>query len=52
MGKKHKINPEEDEPLSLDMTFDEALELLLNTPPPEKEDGSSMGQDTDGEEFD
>lgn len=28
----------DDEPLSLDMTFDEALEMLLNTPPPVETD--------------
>ena len=35
MGKTNKNNPDDDEPLSLDMSFDEALEMLLNTPPPD-----------------
>lgn len=34
MDDYRKINPN-DEPLSLDMSFDEALEMLLNTPPPD-----------------
>lgn len=34
MGKLNKLQEEDDEPLSLEMSFDEALEMLLNTPPP------------------
>lgn len=38
MGKKNKIKPEDDEPLSLDMTFEAAFELQLNTPQPKEEE--------------
>ena len=34
MEKTSKNKLTDDEPLSLDMSFDEALEMLLNTPPP------------------
>ena len=36
---KHKPGlADDDQPLSLDMSFDEALEMLLNTPPPDDEE--------------
>lgn len=37
----------DDEPLSLDMTFDEALELLMNTPPPKDEEQSELEQESE-----
>ena len=50
MGKKHKIRPEDDEPLSLDMTFEAALDLLLSTPPPPDEEQSELEQEQDSDE--
>lgn len=35
----------DDEPLSLDMSFDEALEMLVNTPPPDETDDEELHQE-------
>jgi hypothetical protein len=37
MGKQHNHKPEEDDPIFLDMSFDEALQMLLDAPLPEEE---------------
>ena len=42
---KSNNKPEDDEPLSLDMTFDEALEMLLNTPPPDGDEEEEVHQE-------
>lgn len=43
--KPNKNNPDDDEPLSLDMSFDEALEMLLNTPPPVETDDDDTNRE-------
>jgi hypothetical protein len=43
--KTNSYKPEDDEPLSLDMSFDEALEMLLNTPPPDKQEEEEAHQE-------
>lgn len=35
---------DDDEPLSLNMSFDEALEMLLNTPLPDERDEEELHQ--------
>ncbi|CAN5548662.1 hypothetical protein BH09BAC4_BH09BAC4_23990 [soil metagenome] len=39
------FKPDDDEPLSLDMSFDEALEMLLNTTPPNDQDEEEQHQE-------
>ena len=41
----NKNKPDDDEPLSLDMSFDEALEMLLNTPSPNDQDEEEKHQE-------
>lgn len=46
-----KPKPEnDDEPLSLDMSFDEALEMLLNTPPPVETDDDDLHREERNQE--
>lgn len=40
----------DDEPLSLDMSFDEALEMLLNTPLPVETDDEDMHREERNQE--
>lgn len=43
--KKQPQPENDDEPLSLDMSFDEALEMLLNTPPPDGNEEEELHQE-------
>jgi hypothetical protein len=40
-----QYKPDDDEPLSLDMSFDEALDMLINTPPPDSEQEEEQHQE-------
>ena len=45
MMNNMNTNNTDDEPLSLDMTFDEALEMLLNAPLPDDQDEEEQHQE-------
>lgn len=50
MNRPNKNRPDNDEPLSLDMSFDEALEMLLNTPLPDDGDEEDMHREERNQE--
>ena len=50
MEKTSKNKLTDDEPLSLDMSFDEALEMLLNTPPPVEPDNDDTHREERNQE--